>query len=322
VFAVYDASDAIQYIGFSKDLRNSLRTLLGRRPELCHSFRAIHYMQLDQQDMVAQRAAWTAELGAPPPGNAVPAETAAWQQARVFGSAAEAAAAQAALAAALAARGVTETMDAEPALLASFKLDIAPSTVNTAAALEGDAARRGSGAAAARSVTASFPGAAAQGFCEEVSFDIFFQNSYTTKGGHMFDVLVTPKDGAAVTTHRIIVGKDYPAAAGCSPEEMASHSIAFLMHRKAAMQTEGILDSSTFPTNYFNVSLLDQWWPEFGARHGLPGDTKFWCALARMRATLLRCCVRCALCVCGGARALRCVCAAARARVHAPPCAL
>jgi hypothetical protein len=276
VFAVYDATKTIQYIGFSKDLRNSLRSLLGRRPELCHYFRAIHYAVLDQQDMVQQRTAWTTELGCSPPGNAVPAETSLWQTPRVCGSAAEAAAAAEALATTLVARGITETMEPEPALLASGKLDIAASTCNTAAALEGDAARRGSGAAAARSITASFPGAAAGGFAESVAFDIFFQNSYVTRGGHMFDVLVTPADGGTVTTHRIIVGKDYPAAAGCTPEDMAAHSIAFLFHRKCAMQTEGILDSSTFPANYFNVSLLDQWWPDFGARHGLPGDTKFW----------------------------------------------
>lgn len=30
VFAIYDADKALQYIGFSKDLRNSLRTLLAR----------------------------------------------------------------------------------------------------------------------------------------------------------------------------------------------------------------------------------------------------------------------------------------------------
>ena len=33
VFAVYDANQKLQYVGFSRDLRNSLRTLLGRRPD-------------------------------------------------------------------------------------------------------------------------------------------------------------------------------------------------------------------------------------------------------------------------------------------------
>ena len=33
VFSVYDNHQKLQYIGFSKDLRASLRTVLGRRPD-------------------------------------------------------------------------------------------------------------------------------------------------------------------------------------------------------------------------------------------------------------------------------------------------
>jgi hypothetical protein len=33
VFAVYDSSQKLQYIGFSRELRASLRTVLGRRPD-------------------------------------------------------------------------------------------------------------------------------------------------------------------------------------------------------------------------------------------------------------------------------------------------
>lgn len=33
VFAVYNDRKQLQYVGFSKDLYNSLRTLLGRRPD-------------------------------------------------------------------------------------------------------------------------------------------------------------------------------------------------------------------------------------------------------------------------------------------------
>jgi hypothetical protein len=33
VFAVFDQNRKLQYMGFSKDLRNSLRTLFGRRPD-------------------------------------------------------------------------------------------------------------------------------------------------------------------------------------------------------------------------------------------------------------------------------------------------
>lgn len=33
VFAVFDSNKKLQYVGFSKDLRNSLRKLFGRRPD-------------------------------------------------------------------------------------------------------------------------------------------------------------------------------------------------------------------------------------------------------------------------------------------------
>lgn len=33
MFAVFDQNRKLQYMGFSKDLRNSLRTLFGRRPD-------------------------------------------------------------------------------------------------------------------------------------------------------------------------------------------------------------------------------------------------------------------------------------------------
>jgi hypothetical protein len=39
VFAIFDAKESLQYIGFSKDIRNSLRTVLGRRPEKTHFYK-------------------------------------------------------------------------------------------------------------------------------------------------------------------------------------------------------------------------------------------------------------------------------------------
>lgn len=276
VFAVLDAQERVQYIGFSKELRNSLRTLLGRRPELCVSYKALHYAVLDQGDMVKQRAAWIAELGAAPPGNADAAETAAWQAAKPLGGPEEAGKAFTALEAALRARGVTEGLEPDAIAAQAGKLDLAPSLCNTVAALEGDAARRGAGAVPPQTVVAKFPGAGAKGRHEEVGFTIFFPSAFRTRGGHMLDCVVTPADGSTVTTHRVIVGAPYTRASGGTPEELVAHAIAFLMHLKIPMQTEGILGVGTFPVNYFNVSLIDQWWPEFGARHGLPGAESVW----------------------------------------------
>ncbi len=39
VFAIYDQSKTLQYVGFSKDLRNSLRTVFSRRPDKTHLYR-------------------------------------------------------------------------------------------------------------------------------------------------------------------------------------------------------------------------------------------------------------------------------------------
>lgn len=39
VFAVYDQHQKLQYIGFSKDLRSSLKTVLGRRPDKAFFFK-------------------------------------------------------------------------------------------------------------------------------------------------------------------------------------------------------------------------------------------------------------------------------------------
>ncbi len=277
IFAVYDASERVQYIGFSKELRTTLRLLLCRRPELCHSYRAYHYAVLDQQDMMMQRDAWFAELGAKPPGNAVATETAAWQGARQFGSREEAVAAFAQLEAVLRARGLAEDLEADEALLAEGKLDAAPSACNTEAALTAAVARRAAAdvPGASRSVVADFPGAAKE-HADRVSFNVFFQSCVATNGGHMVDVLLTPAGGASSSTHRIIVGREYSQAAGCSAEELAAHALAWLLHRRVPMQTEGILTNAQFPVNYFAVSQVEQWWPEFGARHTLPGASKFW----------------------------------------------
>lgn len=39
VFAVYDESKLLLYVGFSKDLRASLRTLFSRRPDKAYFFK-------------------------------------------------------------------------------------------------------------------------------------------------------------------------------------------------------------------------------------------------------------------------------------------
>ena len=56
VFAVLDKNKKVQYVGFSKDIRNSLRTLMGRRPEFCYYFKLFHLVDMDQQKMLDIRS--------------------------------------------------------------------------------------------------------------------------------------------------------------------------------------------------------------------------------------------------------------------------
>jgi hypothetical protein len=79
VVAVYDQAKILQYVGFSKDLRQTLRTVFGRRPDRAHFFKAAHLPEVDQQAMVDVRTAWFAENAGPPAGNKLAAERAAWQ---------------------------------------------------------------------------------------------------------------------------------------------------------------------------------------------------------------------------------------------------
>jgi hypothetical protein len=66
VLAIYDENQKLQYVGFSKDLRNTLRTLLSRRTDKAFYFKAEHLQSVDQGAMVALRDAWFAEVRAAP----------------------------------------------------------------------------------------------------------------------------------------------------------------------------------------------------------------------------------------------------------------
>ena len=44
-FLVYDSQKKPMYLGFSKDLRNTLRTLLVRRPELCYHYKCVNLVK-------------------------------------------------------------------------------------------------------------------------------------------------------------------------------------------------------------------------------------------------------------------------------------
>lgn len=69
VFAIFDQNKKLQYIGFSKGLESSLRTLFTRRPDKAHYYKSVNLTKLDQKEMMGIRDAWFHEVGGPPAGN-------------------------------------------------------------------------------------------------------------------------------------------------------------------------------------------------------------------------------------------------------------
>ena len=69
VLAIYSDARVLQLVAFSANAAASLITLLGRRPDKAHYFRAHHLPSVDRDAMVALREAWFLEHGGAPVGN-------------------------------------------------------------------------------------------------------------------------------------------------------------------------------------------------------------------------------------------------------------
>eukprot|EP00243_Klebsormidium_subtile_P004783 TRINITY_DN18939_c0_g1_i1.p1 TRINITY_DN18939_c0_g1~~TRINITY_DN18939_c0_g1_i1.p1 ORF type:complete len:432 (+),score=103.11 TRINITY_DN18939_c0_g1_i1:146-1441(+) len=261
VFAVLDEAKKVQYIGFSKDVRNSLRTLLGRRPDKCHYYKLHNLSVLDQQRMIEIRNSWSSELGLPPPGNADPYQKNMWEKPVDAGSISERGMAAAgaskakALLGEMQARGLKEEMIYDPALLERGRCDILPSKQKSAEELQAAVDLEVERKSNERHVSA----VAIDG--EQIEFDITFTMKYKTNGGWMYDVSVSHQD--RVTTHRVLLGQPMIDLTKLEPEVIIERTFAYLLSKKIARQTEGLLHSETFPINYFSVSEVEQWFDDF-----------------------------------------------------------
>jgi len=111
---------------------------------------------------------------------------------------------------------------------------------------------------------------------EYAPFDLLFTASVKTNGGYMFDVRVTFQEKESI--HRVIVGLDYYEKQGIEAELVVERVFAFLLRKNIPRRTDGILNSSQFPVNYFSVSELHQFFADFEDEfdQDLPGDEKFW----------------------------------------------
>jgi len=267
VFAVFDENEDIQYIGFSKDIRNTLRALLGRKPDVCHSFKVLDMVQVDQKKMLNLRQNWIKEVGSPP---GLKKENAmAWQKPVKCKNRAEAEAKADQLRELLKARGLIEDFPPDVTLLDKGEFDIAPSQAQTDEQLDAEEAMRERIANNTREIKMNVQD-------KEVVFTIFFRDEVKTNGGYMYDVnvLIDEKE----TSHRVIVGDIWPEAVGISSQQVVERCFAFLLNMRAKIgrRTEGLLASNQFPINYFAMSEVLQWYPEFQDMFDQPCPGGFW----------------------------------------------
>eukprot|EP00879_Flechtneria_rotunda_P004235 GHRR01004483.1.p1 GENE.GHRR01004483.1~~GHRR01004483.1.p1 ORF type:complete len:434 (+),score=139.37 GHRR01004483.1:216-1517(+) len=284
VFSVFDEQQKLQYIGFSKNLSCSLRTVLGRRPDKTWYYKAAQLPELDQDLMLAIRQAWFDECGAPPPGNKLALERKAWQSAVDAGAisarAKPAAAAEKAkeLQAQLRARGCVEDFTPDPDLLQEGQVNFLQHSVNQQQQQEAAASKAAAAATSrkpVRTATAIVDGQAKQ-------FEVEYTSKFPTKGGYLVDVKLSFDH--MVTKHRIIVGRSYYEPYGIPVEAPIEAALALMLHRKMSRHSEGMLASAEFPVNYFTISEMEQWFDEeFAAsflhttgKHLQDGQDFFW----------------------------------------------
>lgn len=259
VFAVLDKNKKVQYIGFSKDLRNSLRILMGRRPEFCYFYKMFNLPSLDQSTMLEARKQWMSELGAAPEGNADPTQRQYWEQPVSAGSISERGKSAAAKAKAktmlqmFTDRGITEEMVYDPKLLEEGKCDILP-TKQSQADLDQGTDSQGEDSVIAKPVSIKIPSGGT------VDYQIQYEMKYKTNGGWMYDIAITRDD--TLTRHRVVVGKFFPEAVKMPEDEFLEIIMGFLLYKKIPRHTEGLLDASTFPINYFAITQVCQFFKD------------------------------------------------------------
>jgi len=275
VFAVFDQAKQLQFIGFSKNLRNSLRTVLGRQVEFCFFYKHVDFSEVDQEAMTKVRDAWVEENHGMPPGNTA-AKRLLWQQPINAGGVSERGKLVAAkqqletILKKLKQRGVREEFVVNEDMLAEGKVDFLPAKELTEEEKQRKEEHKRRILEATKDCSTVIDGV-------KEDFTIFFESIFNANGGAMVDVVVTKDDLA--TKHRVIMGEEYIEAVNLPPQEIAEATFAFLLSKKVQRHTEGILTSNQFPINYFALSTVEQWYDDFALTFEetkLPGENKFW----------------------------------------------
>lgn len=261
VFAIYDSKKKLQYIGFSVCLRTSLRTLLGRRPDKAYFFKAAHFSTVDQEAMVATREAWYEQCGGAPPGNKLALERNQWQKpvdagaisARGKRGAAEDKARE--LLELIRNRGCTEPFTPAPELLDEGTVDFLAVASLTEEQLKAARDAAAKSARESRSCSVLIDG-------QPKHFTVRFISRFPTNGGFMFDVALMYDNQE--TQHRVVVGKEYYEPQALEPEMPVEAALGLILQQKLPRtRTPGaMLSSAQFPTAYFAVGGVEQWYGE------------------------------------------------------------
>lgn len=78
LYAIYDAQQALQYVGYSRDVATGLKLHLVRQPDRCHWVKVQTVQRPSRTLLEEMRSAWIAENGVTPPGNGE--AQAAWEK--------------------------------------------------------------------------------------------------------------------------------------------------------------------------------------------------------------------------------------------------
>lgn len=182
IFAVYDENETVQFIGFSKEIRNSLRVMLSRQPAKCHSYKVYNMAELDQQQLMLMREKWFKELGFKPLGN--DAESDAWMKPPMGGTDKQCTEMGEKMIAALRSRGVEEAFEVDTSKFEEGNVEVKPSTI-----INNDDRQHEMDKLAA--MADSMVHCVCQHGDTEIGFNVIYTQKWPRNAGQMIDIIVS-----------------------------------------------------------------------------------------------------------------------------------
>lgn len=231
VFAVFDLDDSLQFIGFSKDIRASLRNVYYRQPDKCHFYRFVDLPDLDQKQMAGIRDTWLLqEDGRVPPGlgsdkqlwiKPPQGDESTWLSMMDD----------------MRSRGLKEDMEINMDKLQSEGvIDLLPSKHEfTPQEIEAREAKEKYDREHTFSVSQTFGN-------KNIEFTLYIAMDFKSKGGHMLDVDITMGD--KITSHRITVSDHFLELVNVELPVVLQRSFVYLFAKGSKRSTDRNVRSS------------------------------------------------------------------------------